>query len=135
MAFSIPAIRDAIKTQLQTISGLRGYDTMSTVVNVPAAVVNPGSPLVIYDQAFDGTDKLNFIVVVLVGKANDRAAQDALDAYLTNAGPSSVKAAIEGTLGGLVVDCTVTTATNYGVYTVGTVDYLGVRFNVEVLPT
>jgi hypothetical protein len=135
LGFSASAIRDAIQTQLQTVAGLRCYDTLATVVNVPAAVVMWGSPLVDYDQTFSGGDKLRFTVLVLVQKSSDRAAQDALDGYLDNEGSSSIKAAVEGTLAGLVSDCNVTTATGYGVYTVSAVDYLGVRFNVEVMPT
>lgn len=135
MGFSSSAIRDAIQAQLQTIPGLRAYDTLSSVVNAPAAVVMWGDPAIEYDQAFEGTDKLRFVIVAIVALVSDRTAQNALDGYLDNSGATSIKTVVEGTLGGLVVDCTVTTATKPGVYPIGGVNYLGVRFNVEVMPT
>lgn len=134
MAWSVPAIRDGIRDRLETIDGLRGYDTMSTVLNVPAAVVVPDDPMVTYNEAMGPvTALLHFNVVVLVSKSSDRAAQDALDAYLAPSGVSSVKAAVEGTLGGTADDAQVTTASRYGVYVVGAVEYLGIQFGVEVL--
>lgn len=135
MGFSSSAIRDAIKTQLQTIPGLRAYDTLSLVVNAPAAVVIWGDPAIEYDESFSGGDKLRFVIVAIVALVSDRTAQDSLDGYLDNSGATSIKSAVEGTLGGLVADCNVTTATKPGVYPVGGVNYLGVRFNVEVMPT
>lgn len=134
MSWSVATIRDGLKTALQTIPGLRAYDTVPGQVAVPAAVVTSGEPLVTYDLAMgDNADALNFVVLVLVQYATERPAQDGLDGYLNNTGPSSVKAAIEGNLGGAAVDANVTTATGYGVYTYNNVDYLGVKFNVEVM--
>jgi hypothetical protein len=58
-----------------------------------------------------------------------------LDAYLASSGASSVKAQVESdqTLDGSAQSCRVVEATNYGVYTVNNIDYLGVEFEVEVI--
>lgn len=134
MTWSVAAIRDGLKTALAIVPNLRTYDTIPGQVAIPAAVVTMGDPLVSYDLAMgDNADSLNFVVLLLVQYATERPAQDALDAYLDPTGASSVKTAIEGNLGGAVVDASVTTATGYGVYTYNGVDYLGVKFNVEVM--
>ena len=61
--------------------------------------------------------------------------QDSLDSYLDGSGSTSVKSAIEGdtTLGGVVSSARVVEASNYGVYTVNSIDYLGVEFSVEII--
>lgn len=131
---SISAIRDAIKTRLETISGLRVYDTVPGTVVVPAAIVAPGDPLIVFDVAFArGGDSINFVVLLLVQYAVGRVAQDNLDGYLATSGTSSVKAVVDGTLGNVVQDACVTTARAYGIHRFNDVDYLGVEFAVAVM--
>jgi len=80
-----------------------------------------------------GADTFTFIVYVLVGRADDRTAQNRLDGYVV--GESSVKAAIEAdrTLGGAANTCRVTTMRNYQQVSIGETVYLGVEFEVEVV--
>lgn len=57
-----------------------------------------------YTQEFDktyrrGTDALEFTARVLVGRADDKSAQEILDALLSGSGASSLKAAIEAARG------------------------------------
>lgn len=133
---SVSAIRDGLSTALGAISGLRAYDTVPGQVSPPAAIVEPASPLIVFDSTMGrGSDELAFNVTVLVQYGTDRTSQDALDAYLAGSGASSVKAAIEAddTLGGIVSYARVASATDYGPMTFAGVDYLGVRFSVEVL--
>lgn len=131
---SIPAIRDAIKTRLATISGLRPYDTVPGSLLPPAAIVMPGDPVVVFDSALGrGGDELNFVVLVVVQYAVERVAQDNLDAYLATSGSSSIKTAVDGTLGGVVSDACVTSARSYGVHKVNEIEYLGVEFTVSVM--
>lgn len=135
MAWSIPDIRDALKTQLLTIPNFRAYDTAPDQVTPPCGVVLLGDPAVVYDQVF-GPSTADFIrmrVLVLVDNATGRAAQDALDGYLAGSGANSVKTAVEGNLGGIVDDCSVTQAGKPGIYTYGGVDYLGSELQVEVM--
>ena len=132
---SILAVRDGLKARLATIAGMHPYDIVPDDITTPAAVVMPGDPLIVFDSTFGrATDELNFVILLLVQFANERTAQDALDAYLAGSGSSSVKAAVEGdqTLGGSAGYCTVTSAINYGGREYAGVNYLGVEFTVVV---
>jgi len=95
MAFSIPLIRDALKTRVATISALNVYDTMPENVNVPAAIVYPSPGTFLTHQTMDGAADLEFAVIVLVSAGVDDLAQDELDGYLAGSGATSIKAAIE----------------------------------------
>jgi len=135
---SISAIRDGLKARLETIAGLRVYDTAPDQMVVPCAIVLPPT-LVAYDQVFArGADRYEFPIRVYVSRLVDRAAQDALDGYLSGTGSTSVKTALEeppraaGVLGGVAQACTVTRANGYGVYTIGNAQYLGSEWLVEV---
>lgn len=132
---SVPAIRDGLKTRLETISGLRAYDTVPGDVVVPAAVVAPApGEFLQYDSTqCRGSDDFTFVVLLLVSLDSARGGQDALDAYLAGSGTSSVKTAIEGaSLGGGAAFATVTAARNYGTSTFAGVQYYSVEFVVEV---
>lgn len=82
MAFDLAAIRDGVKTSLQAIEGLRVYDTIPTAdLAVPAAVVQPVR--IRYQEAFKGgLVEAHMRITLLVG-GDDRAAQNALDGYLS----------------------------------------------------
>lgn len=132
---SYSAIRDGLKTALETIEGLRVDDTAPGQINPPAAVILPGDPVVSWDSTFDrGSDDFQFIARVLVSLADLRTAQDALDAFLAGSGDSSVKQAVEGddTLGGVAYSTAVSSARNYGEYSYAGVTYLGVEFVVDI---
>lgn len=145
MAWSIGTIRTAMATALQTVtvpntsSSLRAHALLPDQVNPPAAVILPGDPAIEYDQVMgdpghgDGADTLHFIVLVLVARASERVAQDALDAYMDPTGTASVKTALEGTLGGAAVDCSVVSVGRPAYETYEASEYLGIRFTVEVL--
>lgn len=132
---SVSSARDGLKTRLQTISGLNCYDVLPEIIEVPAAIVRPGDPFVIFDATMGrGSDDLVFTVTICVARVDEVAAQDALDAYLAGSGASSVKAAIEGdgTLGGVAHFSRVLLATDYGPATVAGQTYLSVSFSVGV---
>lgn len=135
---SVQAIREALKTALATIDGLRPYDTIPPSNVDPAAIVAPAAgTFLTYDAAMAGElDAYRFTIQVLT--AGDwRPAQNLLDGYMAPAGATSVKAAVQadGTLGGLVHATSVIEAANYGRVTVleSTDTYWGVEFTVEVL--
>lgn len=133
-AASYSTVRDALKTALDTIDGLTVYATANSTVNPPAAVVLPGDPVISFDSTMArGADDMLFVVRLLVGQQTDYAAQDKIDAYLAGTGPSSVKAAVDGNLGGVVDFARVSQARNYGEFEHpdGHV-YLGVEFVIEV---
>lgn len=131
MSLDTNALMDALGGALDAIPGLRVYDYPPDAVSVPAAVVAyPDS--ITYDDTFQrGTDSATATITVLVGRVSDRASRDALAAYLAGTGAMSVKAAVDGTLGGVVKDARVGSASVLTV-TVGAVEYVAANFSVEV---
>lgn len=133
---TLSAMRTGIATNLATISGLRTAATMPDQPNPPIAVVMPQS--VSYDTAFGrGLDTYEFAVLVVVGRVDERTAQNLLDGYCNPTGATSIKTAIESdrTLGGEVQDLRVTDMRNYSSIPVGEVTYLAAEFVVSVFAT
>ena len=130
------AIRDGLKTRLETISALTVvYDTVPDRVVVPCAIVAPGSPIAQYHQSGNDSGALtqfNFDIIVLVQHWEPNAAQDRIDAVISGAG--SVETAIEGSkvLGGAASTCQVVRCLDYGRILVADTEYSGARFTVEV---
>ena len=131
----VSAIRTGIATNLATITGLRTSATVPDQISPPIAVVMPAS--ITYDLAFDrsGGDEHEFSVMVIVGRVDERMAQNKLDAFCSGTGSQSIKAAIESnrTLSGQAFDCRVTSLRNYNQVTVGDVTYLAAEFAVQVI--
>ena len=124
-------LRDGLADRMSTIRGLRTSATVPDAPRPPVAVVMPDR--VVYDlNARRGADTFLFTVILLVGRADDRAAQNNLDAYIV--GDSSIKAAIEAdrTLGGVANTCRVTEMNNYASMIIGETVYLAAQFAVEV---
>ena len=117
---------------MATISGLRTSATVPDAPRPPIAIVMPER--VVYDlNANRGADTFFFTIMLIVGRADDRSAQNQLDAFLV--GNGSIKAAIEGdrTLGGAANTCRVTEMGNYSSMNVGDTLYLAASFTVEVV--
>lgn len=134
MAFSIPTIRDALMTKINTIDSLEVYDTMPSEVVLPAAIVYPSPGTFLTYQTMDGSADLDFIVIVLVSSAVDDLAQDELDSFLAGSGADSVKAAVETDprLGNTVDFASVGSAQNYGLHEFGAAQYFGAEIVVSV---
>lgn len=133
MSMTPSTVRDNLKTQLATISGMRCYDTIPDSINVPAAIVG------MLDFEFDmtmlrGADKATLDIIVVTGRMSERSAQNALDSYLSGSGATSVKTVVEAnpTLSGACQTLRVTTATS-GTLQVGGIDYLAYRFRTELI--
>ena len=130
----ISTLRTAIATNLATISGLRTSATVPDQISPPIAVVMPAS--ITYDLAFarSGGDEYEFSVMVIVGRVDERMAQNKLDLDCSGTGAQSIKAAIESnrTLGGAAFDCRVTSLRNYNQVSVADVTYLAAEFAVQV---
>lgn len=108
---TLRSIREAMKTALEAIDGLRAYDHVPGQPHFPAAVV--GTPVVRYDATMSrGVDELEIPVIVLVANMVDRVGQDRMDALVWGAGAGSIKAALEQdrSLGGTVHTLRVTEA-------------------------
>jgi hypothetical protein len=128
---SVGRLREALAEQLSSIQGLRVSQVMVDAPRPPQAIVTPLR--VDYDlNARRGADEYQFVVTVMVGRADSRTAQNSLDDYIV--GENSVKAAIEAdrTLGGAANTCRVTEMRNYGAIAYGDQLYLGCEFVVEV---
>jgi len=129
---NIPAVRDAIKANLQTITNMRVYDQIPDVIVPPCAVVGQ------LDFTFDvdnqrGLDQASVDVYVIVQRISERAGQDKLDLYLAGSGNGSVKTALESdrTLGGLVDTLRVISAES-GTYGSGDQTFLSYRYNLTI---
>lgn len=130
---SLSALRAGIATRLATISGLRTASTMPDNPNPPIAIVIPNN--IDYHTAFaKGMQTYGFTVILIVGRVDERTAQNKLDGFVSSTGANSVKLAIESdkTLGGVAFDCIVTEMRNYGQLSVGEVVYLSSEFSVLV---
>jgi hypothetical protein len=131
---TLSELRAGLSTNLATIAGLRTSATIPDSLNPPIAVVMPST--IRYDTAFarTGGDEFEFLVLVVVGRVDERSAQNKLDDYCSSSGAGSVKAAIETdkTLGGKAFSLRVTTLRSYSQLTVGDITYLSAEFVVQV---
>lgn len=130
---SVGDLRTGLATRLGTISGLRTSALMPDNPNPPIAIVIPDN--ISFDDTFHrGMDTFTFRIFLIVGRADERTAQNSIDGYCATSGASSVKAAVEGdkTLGGKAYDCRVTTMSNYGSSVIGETTYLSCEFIVVV---
>jgi hypothetical protein len=130
---SITDLRTGIATNLATISGLRTGATIPENVSPPYAIVAPSG--ISYHQSMrNGMSTYNFTVTLVVGRADARSAQNALDAFCGSTGASSIRSAIESdrTLSGKAFDCVVTGMRNYGSISIGDNTYLAAEFDLTV---
>lgn len=127
-------IRTALATRLATISGLRVAPSPRDLVNPPVAVISGPDPLT-YGETWDAGHHLTFTVRVLVPRGSEDAAQDKLDAFMSDDDDGSLYAAVEAdkTLGGAVASAQVVSADNSGLIEVNNVSYLAVDFTVDVM--
>lgn len=133
MPLAIEDIRSALATNLATISNLRTSGDVPDNPNPPQAVVFLET--VEYDDAFQGgLTTLQFRIMVLVSRADDRTAQRKLNEYISPDGSRSIKAAVESdrSLGGLVSTLRLTSMTSLGSTIVSEQEYMAVEFSVAV---
>jgi hypothetical protein len=128
----ISKVRDALGKNIESISGIRVYDTIPDVVVPPAAIVGQ------LDFTYDinnarGLDQASVDIFVIVQRISERAGQDKLDELLAGTGNKSIKTAIESdrSLGGLVNTLRVISAES-GTYVSGDITFLSYRYNVTV---
>lgn len=131
---SITELREGLAANLATIPGLRTAATIPDNPSPPIAIVQ--LTRVQYHQDFKrGMTEYNFAVQVVVGRVDERSAQQRLDLYCSSTGDYAIGLAVESdrTLGGKAFDCIVTEMTNYGSVLISDVTYLAAEFNVRVL--
>ena len=130
---TLTTVRDGLATRLDTISGLRVYATPPDAVQeLPAAIIVPDDPLASYDQVMDAGDvQYSFTVLLLLNSADEAQAWADLEPYISPTGASSVKAAVDGTLGGDADWARVVRTSAVGKQTYNRNSYWGAKFRVE----
>jgi hypothetical protein len=133
MPATISQINAALATKLSTITGLKGYDYEPDTVYPPIAF--PSITSIDYHRAMAGGLIIYDITIrVVVGRVNERVAQDALDTYASYSGAGSVRAALEAdtTLGGVVDTLIVRTSASVASTAIGEQDFLSLDFQIQV---
>lgn len=131
-------IRAALATALAGVTGFDGKLVQSTGY-APDAIdppwVYPAGAVGTYDETQDGAAGVVWTIRILTSRVEDQAGQEALDAFLSDSGPSSTKAALEAdpTLGGLVDDLAVQGYEGYRMFEVAGTDYYGAEQTVVIL--
>lgn len=133
---SVKGLRTAIATNLGSISGLRTSNFIPEMVNPPVAVVYPtGAPVEFHLASNNSSHQFYFEVMIVVGRADARSAQDDLDEYISTTGTKSAFLAIEldRTLGGLAQDCVARRVSSYGSTEINNIEYLAATIQVDVI--
>ena len=133
MTATISQVKAGLATRLATITGLRALAYQPDQLNPPLSFANLDS--INYHRTMrTPLTEMQFTVSVIVARATERPAENALDAYTSADGPASVKAAIEAdrTLGGIVDDLIVESCTGIQTITANDGDYLGIESLVRV---
>jgi hypothetical protein len=130
---TLRAILEAVGARLATIPGLRVFTHVPDVLAPPAAIVQLPRSVQFDLTAGRGADTYNLGVLVVVGKVSDRASTANLAQYLDAEGPTSIKEALDGDLGGVVDSARVESYENVGSYPFAGVEYLGAEFQLEVV--
>ena len=139
-------IREAIAEAASAVVLPAGIAKLTCTGYVPDAVTAPHFFVAEYEQDFDkahgrALDELMFTSRVLVGRADDQAAQRTLDAMLAGSGTASLKTAIEAArgapgeyaLGGLAHDLHVTRVQGYRWYEHAGTTYVGAELMIRVI--
>jgi hypothetical protein len=126
-------VMDEVAAAVDEITGLRMFAYPPGSLVAPAGAVSyPDS--IDYDQTYGrGVDRISALpVIVVVGKATERAARNSVSAYTAGGGDRSVKAHLEGRAWTSCDDVSVTTA-RFDVYTIAGVDYLAALFSLDII--
>lgn len=99
MALNLADVMDQVATALEAVPGLRVFAFPPLSAQPPFAFVNMPETID-YDSSMGrGTDRFTIEVFVGVSNQVDRSARDAIAAFAAGSGPTSLKAAIESSIG------------------------------------
>lgn len=129
---SVTAIREAVAGRLDTIDGLTGSAEAPGQVNIPAAIVLPGKPLIVYGARMGNKPDINLVIVLLVALADTQLSQSIIDPYLDDTGAQSIRAAVNGSLGGLASIARITEVRDYGTVSYSGTAYLGAELLLAI---
>lgn len=128
---NIDAVLTELATALDTIAGLRVYDHVPDAIAPPAALVAYAEHLDYQISYGRGMDRIDWPIIIAVGRVSDRTAPRRLAPYLSGSGASSIKAALDGGTYTACDDVTVVSAEN-DVLTVGSIDYIAAAFTARI---
>jgi hypothetical protein len=116
-------LMDEIGDVLDTIAGLRVHR------HPPGSVTPPAANDQTYGRGMDRIERLP--VVLVVGKATDRAARDTVAGWAAGGGPGSIKTVLEAHTW---TGCDVLTVTecSFDVVSIAAVDYLAAMFLLDI---
>ena len=128
---SLSTVRSALKTRLETISGLTVYaEVPDSIGKLPVAVIDLATAD--YDVAIgSGIVLWHFRVLLLLGEKDSTTAHTTLDGYMAKSGTTSVKGAVEG--GAVGDSVNVRRAENVGHIAYRGNTYIGAEFIVDVV--
>lgn len=126
-------IMQEIAERLDAIPNLRVHPHPPKTIVPPAAIVSYPER-VEYDQTYGrGMTRVEGLQVwLVVGKATDRSARDALGGYVAEAGAASVKAVLEAVDGGDVWDDLHVVSVDFDVVTIASIDYMAAGFTINL---
>ena len=134
MPATITQVKDGLKARIESVSGLRAFDHQPDQVNPPFAF--PTLDNITYHRTgmASGGVVMDFTITLILNRASERTAQEALDQYMSWDGAKSLRAAIEAdrTLGGVCDDLQVNGAENLTNIDANDTLYLAVDFKVTV---
>ncbi|MCZ7413041.1 hypothetical protein [Streptomyces sp. WMMC897] len=142
----ISQVRSALADAARAVVLPAGVRKLTCSGFVPDAVTEPHFFVGEYQQTFDramrrGLDEIEFTCRVLVGRQDDRAAQELVDAMLSGSGSASLKAAMEAARGapgeyalsGAAHDLHVTRSQGPRWYEHAGTQYVGAEMTVKVI--
>jgi hypothetical protein len=132
---NVTDVSEELAAKLRQITNLRVTAYHPDKVNVPAAF--PDLPETVdYDQTYGrGLDAMTVPIIVMVGRVNDRASHEALQAYMDGFGPRSIKANVDSAAGNDYISChdvCVQSCTPM-IYTSNGINYLAAEFPTRVI--
>jgi hypothetical protein len=134
MAATVTQVAAALKTRLDTISGVRTFAYQPDQTATPPFAY-PELSQVDYHRAFQGGDVvMMWEIHVVVGRYVDRTAHTLLDDFLSYDGVKSVRACLEGdrTLGGVVQDLVLTSGADITSISENGSEFLEIQMSLTV---
>lgn len=131
---NLSAVAAEVAAVLDSIPGLRAHEYPPGSASPPCAIVlNPTPGDIRYDGTMGrGMDRMTLPVVLLAGRASERATNRAVRPFLDGSGAQSVKAALEGADYTSLHAITVTIGGVDGVSWYG-VDHLAALFELDIV--
>lgn len=126
-------VMDEIGAALAVVTGLTVHVYPVGALTPPAGYLS--YPLSIdYDQEYanGAVQFTDFPIVLVAGKANDKAARDKVAGYAAGSGMSSVKRALEGRNWVACDDVSITSA-SFDLEMIGGIPYLAVMFKATIV--